>query len=569
MDELVTFVRSRRHILIGLALALALCWFIPLGWRLLLPTDEGRYAEMAREMLLSADWVTPRYNGYKYFEKPPLQTWVNALTFACFGIGEWQARLYTALTGFAGVLLVGYTGWRVFNAAVGVCAAIVLASAPYWLLMGHFNSLDMGLSFWMEASLCAMLLAQRPSLPARQVRGWMCAAWAAMACAILSKGLAGLILPGGALILYSLFTRDAQVWKRLHLASGIAVCLLIAAPWFVMVQARNPDFLDFFFVTQQFRRYLTPEQHRPGPLYFFVPVLLIGFLPWLSIAARGARRALHAPAQCNGFAPTRLLLAWVVLIFVFFSLSHSKLVSYVLPSAPALALLLGHQLATMTRPALYRHLRVYLLILLLAAAGATVLGWLGDARHPQGLYLAYRRWLWTALGTAALFTLAALWAVRPNAADAAGDATRNAGRRLAAISAHGFAWVLLALIAGTGHNVFGQLSSGAALAEPIKATLARMPADTPFYSIDVLDHTLPFYVGHTMTMVQQKDELAFGIAAEPSKWVPTVAQWMPRWRSARYALALMSPQWYDKLLAQGLPMRVIARDARRVVVEKP
>ncbi|MBU6490433.1 MAG: 4-amino-4-deoxy-L-arabinose transferase, partial [Burkholderiales bacterium] len=87
-----------------LLLALALVWFVPLGWRHLVPSDEGRYAEMAREMFATGDWITPRYNGYKYFEKPPLQTWMNALTFAWFGIGAWQARLYTALTGFAGVL---------------------------------------------------------------------------------------------------------------------------------------------------------------------------------------------------------------------------------------------------------------------------------------------------------------------------------------------------------------------------------------------------------------------------------------------------------------------------------
>src|ERR1700686_401972 len=115
-----------RTALILLALALAILWFGQLELRHLVPSDEGRYAEMAREMLRTGDWITPRYNGYKYFEKPPLQTWANALTFAWFGIGEWQARLYAALTGFAGVLLVGYTGKRLFNPAAGFAAALVL-----------------------------------------------------------------------------------------------------------------------------------------------------------------------------------------------------------------------------------------------------------------------------------------------------------------------------------------------------------------------------------------------------------------------------------------------------------
>jgi 4-amino-4-deoxy-L-arabinose transferase-like glycosyltransferase len=165
MNDTPSRLPLTRLALLLLIAALAVIWFAPLGLRHLVPSDEGRYAEMAREMFVTGDWITPRYNGYKYFEKPPLQTWANALTFAWFGIGEWQARLYTALTGFAGVLLIGYTGARVFNGVTGFCAAVVLATSPYWNLMGHFDTLDMGLSFWMQLTLCSLLLAQRPNLP--------------------------------------------------------------------------------------------------------------------------------------------------------------------------------------------------------------------------------------------------------------------------------------------------------------------------------------------------------------------------------------------------------------------
>lgn len=173
MTDTPSRLTFNRAALLLLAAALALIWFAPLGLRHLIPSDEGRYAEMAREMFLTGDWITPRYNAYKYFEKPPLQTWFNALSFAWFGIGAWQARLYTALCGFAGVLLVGYTGARVFNPAAGLAAALVLACSPYWNLMGHFNTLDMGLSFWMELSLCALLLAQRPDATRGAAHGWM------------------------------------------------------------------------------------------------------------------------------------------------------------------------------------------------------------------------------------------------------------------------------------------------------------------------------------------------------------------------------------------------------------
>lgn len=117
--------------------------------------------------------------------------------------------------------------------------------------------------------------------------------------------------------------------------------------------------------------------------------------------------------------------------------------------------------------------------------------------------------------------------------------------------------------------MFGRLSSGAPLAPAIKAEIARLPADTPFYSVGVLDHTLPFYVDHTMIMVEHPDELAFGISVEPQKWVPSVDAWIERWKAERYALALIPPSTYDRLLKEGLPMQVIARDSRRVVVAKP
>ncbi len=558
MNDMPSRLPLNRSTILLLLIALAVIWFVPLGWRHLLPSDEGRYAEMAREMFTTGDWITPRYNGYKYFEKPPLQTWANALTFAWFGLGEWQARLYTALTGFAGVLLIGYTGARVFNTATGVFAAIVLACSPYWNLMGHFNTLDMALSFWMELTLCALLIAQRPNLRTGEVRAWMWVCWASMALAVLSKGLVGVILPGAVLVLYTLVARDWAIWKRLYLVSGLIVFFAIVTPWFVLVQQRNPEFLNFFFIVQQFRRYLTPEQNRPGAFYYFVPVIIVGFLPWLSVSIQSIRRAIRLPREANGFSPVIMMLVWTVFIFVFFSASHSKLLSYTLPIAPALALLIGMYLPVVTQEQFRRHLTGYAVFLIVAAFGAVFLSHLGDARNPNALYIEFRGWVFAALGTAFVLTLVALWINR-----------RSRTGILGAAAAFGAAWLLLGTIAGTGHDVFGRLSSGAPLAPAVKAELARLPPDTPFYSVGVLDHTMPFYVGHTMIMVEHADELTFGVSVEPQKWVPTIAEWVKRWNADRYALALMSPARYDEFAAQHLPMRVVARDARRVIVEKP
>ncbi|MBH9661908.1 glycosyltransferase family 39 protein [Burkholderia multivorans] len=556
MNDTPSRLPLNRIVLVLLLVAFAVIWFTPLGMRHLIPSDEGRYAEMAREMFVTGDWITPRYNGYKYFEKPPLQTWLNALTFAWFGIGEWQARLYTALASFAGVLLVGFTGARLFNPLSGFLAAVVLACSPYWNLMGHFNALDMGLAFWMALSLCALLLAQRPGLRPAAVRGWMWVCWAAMAFAVLSKGLVGVILPGAVLVLYTLIARDWALWKRLYLVSGLVIFFAIATPWFVLVQQRNPEFFNFFFIVQQFRRYLTPEQNRPGPFYYFVPVLLVGFLPWLSVAWQSVRHALRMPRQPNGFSPMLVLLIWSAFIFLFFSASHSKLISYVLPVAPALALIIGAYLPLLGADRFRRHLLGYLVFFVAAAFGIIFLAYQGDARTPNALYRAFQIWLYVGLAIAAVLTLVAAWL------------NRRAGVT-AALAAFGAAWLIFGTIGGTGHDEFGRYSSGALLVPAVRAELAKLPPDTPFYSIEMLDHTFPFYVGHTTIMVHRQDELAFGISVEPNKWVPTVDEWIARWKQDTHALAIMPPGEYDALVKQQVPMRVIARDNRRVIVEKP
>ncbi|HZS80725.1 MAG TPA: glycosyltransferase family 39 protein, partial [Herbaspirillum sp.] len=176
-----------------LLIVFLLVWFTTLGGRALVPTDEGRYAEMAREMVTTQDWITTRLNGIKYFEKPPLQTWMNAITFALFGLGEWQARLWTGLCGLFGIGLVAYTGRRVFNQRVGFYAPLVLASSLFWAGMGHTNTLDMGLAAMMTLSMCALLLAQRADAGRDEQRNGMLLCWAGMALAVLSKGLIGIV----------------------------------------------------------------------------------------------------------------------------------------------------------------------------------------------------------------------------------------------------------------------------------------------------------------------------------------------------------------------------------------
>jgi 4-amino-4-deoxy-L-arabinose transferase-like glycosyltransferase len=170
-----------------------LVWFGSLEYRKLIKPDEGRYAEIPREMVASGDWLTPRLNGIKYFEKPPLQYWATATAFTLLGQSDGTARLWPGLTGFLGVLVAWFAGRRLFGPSAGLLAATTLASSLLYLMIGHINTLDMGLSFFLEVAVCGFLLAQREDTHARR---WMLIAWAALALAVLSKGIVALVLTG-------------------------------------------------------------------------------------------------------------------------------------------------------------------------------------------------------------------------------------------------------------------------------------------------------------------------------------------------------------------------------------
>ena len=304
-DPLTSERRSDRPApaLVALLLVFALVWFGGLGHRKLIKPDEGRYAEIPREMVVSGDWLTRRLNDLKYFEKPPLQYWTTALAYEAFGVSEWTSRLWTATTGFVGVLLVAWTASRLYDRRTGVFAGVVLGSSLAYVLLGHFNTLDMGLALFVTATWCAVLLAR--DARARERPGdahcgsnagglrssagrWMLVAWAALAFATLSKGPVAVVLCGGALVVYLATTRDWRLLAMLAPVRGMALFALVAGPWFIAVSRANPEFAHFFFVHEHVERFLTTEHKRAGPLWYFVPVLLAGSLSLNDLTHEGS-----------------------------------------------------------------------------------------------------------------------------------------------------------------------------------------------------------------------------------------------------------------------------------------
>lgn len=551
----LTPIPTRRS-LFALFLIFTVIWFGSLDYRKLIQPDEGRYAEIAREMAASGDFVTPRLNGLKYFEKPPLQYWMTAAAFKVFGEDEWTARLWPGLTGFLSVLLAFCTARRLFGDRVALFAAVTLGSSLFTVLIGHINTLDMGLSFFLQLALSGMLLANHENTAHRRRRQWMLLVWAALALAMLSKGLVSLVLCGATLLLYSLLTRDFTPWKRLELLRGIPLFLLIAAPWFIAVSLINPEFFHFFFIHEHFERFLTKEHGRYQPAWYFCAILLVGTLPWTLMTLHGWLSAWtreRSGARKPEFQPQRLLFVWSLVILVFFSASSSKLPSYILPMAPALAILTGIFLARARRETLLIHLALIVPVATLATCFAPKIATQADAITPLDMMEQYARWATVAGGIWLLGALAALMLVW----------RRRQGHGLITLAVAGFLALMLVI---QGHETLGRSNSSHDLAQTIKPLL---PPGVPFYSVNMYEQTLPFYLQRTLTLVNYRDELSFGLDREPQLGIPTIAEFVLRWRTDGDAFAVMNQSTYDELKAGGLAMTLVAQDTRRIIVRKP
>jgi 4-amino-4-deoxy-L-arabinose transferase-like glycosyltransferase len=547
------FLRSKAAFYLLVA-GFILCSLVALDVRTLVPPDEGRYAEMAREMFASGDWITTRLNGLKYFEKPPLQTWMNAATFAVFGLGEWQARLWTGLCGLGGVLLTGYAGRRVLGARAGFYAALALGSSLFWVASGQIDSLDMSLSAMMTIALCALLVAQRDRATPAENRNWMLVCWAGMALAVLAKGLIGLVLPGAVLVLYSALSRDLAIWKRLHLGKGLLLFFAIATPWFVLVALKNPEQPHFFFVHEHWERFFLKTHDREGPWYYFFAMLAPGILPWLGVLPQalfsGARRERGA-----AFQPKLLLLIWAVFIFCFFSYSNSKLPGYILPIFPALALLIGSYLENASR--LNRTIAAGLLVLVGAAGLAAVPHLMGmSARHPDERLLleAYQPWLLAAAIAAAAGGALALLLARQQRRDLT----------VLAMAVAGFAATHMLL---AGFEPYGQLRAGKAVAAKM---LPELEAGTPVYSVHTYEQSMTFYLQRTVILVDYWDEFTFGQRQQPELSIPKLDGFVARWNghtaAGVKAMAILSDDAYAELKTRGVAMRVVTEDSRRIVI---
>lgn len=326
--------------LLGLFCLLTLTYFLFLGSYPLYNPDEARYAEIAREMVETKQYLVPHLNYILYFEKPALFYWLLALAIKCFGLSEWVVRSWTAILSVMGCLITYTTARMLYDRRTGIYASLILASSFLYFMMGHLVTLDMPLTFFLTASLYCLLLGTKTSLSKPWYYFWLAAVFSALA--VLTKGLVGIIFP---LCIIGLWVFVQHQWKQLKswpIFSSLMLFLALTLPWHVMIQLKHPCFFNFYFINQHFARYSTLDSARFEPFYYYFLVMIVGLLPWTFFLPQAFRYCLPTWKNRKNFSTEVFLLIWVVAILLFFSFSHSKLIPYILPIFPPLAIMIGH-----------------------------------------------------------------------------------------------------------------------------------------------------------------------------------------------------------------------------------
>ncbi|HEU4725487.1 MAG TPA: glycosyltransferase family 39 protein [Candidatus Eisenbacteria bacterium] len=462
----------------------ALALLLTCGLFGLFEPTETRYAEIAREMLRSGDWLVPRLNGITHFHKPPVAYWGAAAGMSVAGANEWGARLFGALA--AGFILWGAVrlARRLEGAAAAAIAPVLLASTALFVALSRQLATDLPLT----ACVVGFWVAYLDARDRGGSRSWPL--FAALALGFMTKGPVVFLHTLLPLLGAGFLARGARVWTPLRSAGGWAFFALLALPWYLIVVFRHEGLFTFFVADQIWARYATTVHGRAGPWYYFAGVLAAGALPWtIAAVAELTRRARGTLAALREREPipfeTALLLSWAILPTAFFSTSGSKLPAYVLPETVPIAILVGAALARSPRAFGWSAA-----LPLLALAAATE--WFGPA----------------ALAKAVGATMTASLAL-PAAAHVAVAAWVVAAFFLFAGRARAGAWCVWAAFLACVFAVApldGPFGSPRALAHLVKGARA---AEEPLVEYGEFNAGLPFYLETHALLVEVPRDLRF------------------------------------------------------------
>ncbi|MGC9372346.1 MAG: phospholipid carrier-dependent glycosyltransferase [Thermovirgaceae bacterium] len=539
------FSPNRKNLSILLTV-MATFYLFALGSYGLLGPDEGRYSEIPREMLESGDFVTPHLNYVAYFEKPALHYWLTASSFALLGQNEFAARLWPALLALAGIALTYRLACDMKGARAGLLSGWILGTSLLYFVIGQINITDMTLSFFMTLSMAGFWFGLRKN------KRYFLLFYTGMALATLTKGLIGIILPAGIIFWWVVLTKRWRTIPESLYLPGITLFFLLSLPWFLLVSLRNPDFFYFFFIQEHFLRYTTTIHGRFEPWWWFIPILIVGFIPWTGFLPRAFHSAFSKENRSENNGSAFFLLLWFAVVFLFFSLSGSKLVPYIVPAFPPLAILTGMALDDLTDPkgrkALGRSLAVGTAIMLPFALALAAYPFVDDKYGIALLPYA------APVSAVLLALIGTSWYFY----------AKGRPKKVIAV----FCIFALVHIGGWKHSfrLYDDLLSSRDLVEVLAAHIHPEDVIAQFKEYD---QGLSFYLERRIVLVEYMGELAFGALREDNaEWFLDLEDFMGRyWQSPeRVLLILRKDHVVDFEKMNGHPLTVLAETPKRLVV---
>ena len=523
--------KSHRNNLLLLAALSSLMFFWMLGGHGLLEPDEGRYSEIPREMMETGDYVTPRLNGVLYFEKPVLHYWLTASAFAVMGKTELASRFWPAALAVVGVLFTYWLGAYLYGKRAGLASGVLLASSLLYFAIAQINLTDMPVSTFITIAMVSFLMARLSD------RRWLLLFYAAMALAVLTKGLIGVVLPGAVIFWYMIATRRWSIIKDTLYLPGIALFFALTVPWFWAVCRANPDFFNFFFIHEHFIRYATKVHGRYEPAWFFIPILLVGTIPWTGFIPQALAQAFKGRdnGEESSWAGVYLVL-WFTVIFSFFSLSSSKLIPYIVPVLPPLAILVGRTVVDIwgggNRRSMLVGLSLSSLLTILFGAAFVAYPYVQD-RLPSELLIPQlvHKGIILLIGT-----VMAWWAYRK----------RSLGKVLICLALTG---IVFTFSFKTGFYLYDRINSSRQLSDIIKPHLTQEDLVVQYGEYN---QGIPFYLERRNVLVNYLGELEFGAKRETDpSWFIDGQEFLALWEGDRRVFVVIParvwPQVQEKL----------------------
>ena len=537
-----------------------------LGSAPLIDPDEGRYAEIPREMLERNDFVTPTLNYVKYFEKPPLLYWLNAGSMRLLGQNEFAARLPSALAGILIILATYGTGRMLFNRRTGVLGAMILGSSVGFLMQGRIILTDMVLTGCLTTALFCFLLAIRPGTKTKLLFFYLFFIFCGLS--VLTKGLIGMVLPAGIIFWFLLVGKRWHLLREIPWFSGLLIFFLVTSPWFVLVSLSNPEFPHFFFIHEHFQRYTSTIHHRNQPFWFFLPILLLVMLPWSFFFPASLVNAWKDRFKYDG--ATLFLLIWPLVIIFFFSLSSSKLIPYILPTMPPLALLIAQRCSNgwLQRLSPLHAGTLVLALLLISAGTALVLLPLLPTLKPFFLnsgqlarQLADLLYGPKPVLTVPVMTSTGLALAVPGLILLLLRQARSTLLLVTFLCTFG---ILLELILPAMFTRYA-----APRLSPRMLALAVRTYATPQTSLAQMgpQQGMNFYTGKRLITVGDADELSFGSRqGDQSSWFMSKEQFSQFWQSDHHIMIVLKRHETDQLTSLSTPSRILSDNGSLVLL---